>query len=77
MKTYRYYDIDDKFWATARDITEDEILDDYWNFWSDKMIKKYGYGHELITKENCIHDWLVTNWAWEKKDEGDSETKEL
>ena len=29
------------------------------------MEKKYGIGHELITKENCIEDWKAVNWAWE------------
>ena len=33
------------------------------------MIAKFGEGHEYITEENCIYDWIVVNWAWEKKDE--------
>lgn len=51
------------------EVTEEDIINLYWAFWSGKMIKKYGEGHELITKENCIQDFLVVNWAWEKKDE--------
>lgn len=31
------------------------------------MADKYGEGHELITRENCIEDWVALNWAWEKK----------
>jgi hypothetical protein len=51
------------------EITEQQILDVYWENWNKLMIAKYGEGHELITKENCIYDWIVVNWAWEKKDE--------
>lgn len=51
------------------EVTEDDIINLYWNFWSGKMISKYGEGHELISRENCIEDFIVVNWAWEKKDE--------
>lgn len=47
--------------------TEQQILDDYWDHWNARMIAKFGEGHELITKENCIEDWVAVNWAWEKK----------
>ncbi len=49
------------------ELTEENIIELYWEFWKGKMIKKYGEGHELITKENCIKDWVIVNWAWEKK----------
>ena len=50
-------------------ITDQEILALTWNIWKEKMIKKYGADSELITEENCIQDWVTTNWAWEWKDE--------
>lgn len=46
-------------------LTEKEILERYWSFWEKKMVEKYGTGHELITKENCLDDWVTVNWAWE------------
>ena len=46
--------------------TEDEILDEFWNYWFLKMKNKYGQNHYLITKENCIKDWCVEHWAWKK-----------
>jgi hypothetical protein len=49
--------------------TEQQILDEYWGLWNVRMVAKFGESHELITKENCIEDWVVVNWAWEKKDE--------
>ena len=46
-------------------LTENEILHNYWPFWKSAMIKKFGEGHELITEEHCIDDWITVNWAME------------
>ena len=48
-------------------ITDDEILEDCWDWWKLAMENKYGKGSPKITKENCIRDWVTTNWAWEDK----------
>ena len=45
-------------------MTKEEILIEYWDFWLSKAIEKYGEGHELITEENCIRDWMITHFAW-------------
>ena len=50
-------------------ITDQEILALRWNIWKERMIQKYGAESKLITEENCIQDWVTTNWAWEWKDE--------
>lgn len=47
--------------------SEDEIIEEYWESWSERMIKKYGEDHEWITTENCIEDWITVNWASEVK----------
>jgi hypothetical protein len=44
-------------------LSEDEILEDYWPWWCQRM-HDINKGH-LISKENCISDWVVVNWAWE------------
>jgi hypothetical protein len=49
--------------------TEQQIIAEYWEHWNKLMVDKFGEGHEYITEENCIYDWIVVNWAWEKKDE--------
>ena len=49
------------------EMTEQEILDTYWEHWKGLMEKKYGLNHELTTKHNCIQEWIVVNWAWEKE----------
>lgn len=51
------------------EISDHEILDDYWDWWSKAMIQKFGANHAYITPEHCIDDWVACNWAWEKKDE--------
>ena len=45
--------------------TEQEVLNEYWLFWKDQVIRVHGEDSDLITEENCIQDWVVVNWAWE------------
>lgn len=64
MKTYCYYESNlkgDSFVVK----NEKQILDEYWDYWKERMEKKYGKDHELITKENCIEDWTIIHWAEE------------
>jgi len=65
MKTYYFELLDEPEPIT---ITEDEILKEYWEIWQTAMIKKFGANSSLINKQNCIDDWVVINWAWEKRD---------
>ena len=51
------------------EMTEVDILNEYWDHWSEQMISKYGPGHELINTTNCIEDWIAVNWAWRKPDD--------
>jgi hypothetical protein len=52
-------------------MSEDDIIASYWDHWKERMDAKFGPGHELTTRENCIQDFLVVNWATEMK-EGES-----
>jgi hypothetical protein len=45
-------------------ITTPQIISEYWNFWYNKMVQKYGENSDLITEENCIQDWVCVHWAW-------------
>jgi hypothetical protein len=65
MKTFVYDDHANHLKATM--ITEEEIIARYWSWWSESMSKKYGSNSKLINKENCINDWVLVHWAWEKK----------
>ena len=48
------------------EINSEQILKEYYPYWEKRMVNKFGRGHELITEENCIEDWCVVHWAWEK-----------
>lgn len=66
MRLWRYNDITDNisFNPITRCVDENEILEIYWEYWSEGM-KLRGYPEEEITKEACIDQWVVVNWAWE------------
>lgn len=44
-------------------LTEQEILDTYFPFWSEQM--KRVDKEDAISYENCIEDFCVVHWAWE------------
>lgn len=56
-------------------ITEEEILNEYWRYWRDKIytidtantlkIRELSINEQ---KDRCIDDFIVTNWAIEVKD---------
>ena len=45
-------------WVTMSD---QEILDYYWNYWYDKM-NEHG-PNDMATVENCIDDFCIVHWA--------------
>ena len=50
-------------------MSEKEIIDQYYPYWSEQMIKKYGI-EEFETKWNvqdCIDDFVVIHWAVEEE----------
>lgn len=72
MKTYCYnepiYDGPCLIGNDIIEMTEQQILEEYWGYWSSKM-KTSGKLNLLVdglTEQNCIDDWVVVNWAWEK-----------
>lgn len=42
--------------------TEDQIIDEYYFEWCDKM-RRLGKD-KMISKENCIKDWITDNFAY-------------
>ncbi len=50
------------------EISREDIIKEYWPYWNKKMANKFGDGHELITENNCIDDWIIVHWAWKKKE---------
>jgi len=51
-------------------LSETEILEQYWDYWSSRMIAKYGEDefHRTWSKQDCIDDWCIIHWAWESND---------
>lgn len=50
---------------TVVTLTEDEIIDIYFLYWSCRMIDLGK--EELISEKNCIDDFIVINGCWEEK----------
>lgn len=74
MTTYQYneFDFDEHYdTVTVKDIDDSQILEQYWNYWCEKMAEKYpGFKKDemdFMSKSQCIEDWLVINWAWVKQ----------
>ena len=63
MKTYQFEEPDRGGHIVVTNITEDQILEDYFDYWSIKMVK-VGKS-SLISKQHCIKDFCVIHGAWE------------
>ena len=44
-------------------LSEDEILDAYYLYWSNQMIKVNKL--PMVTEQHCLDDWITVYWAWE------------
>ena len=54
------------YWeAEEHFISEAEIIRTYWPWWEGEL-RRLGREH-LISRENCIDDFIVANWATEFK----------
>jgi hypothetical protein len=74
MRYYRYIEPQDpeneNFTTVTVTLSEQKILDYYWDYWYSAMCKKYG--KENVDKDydqdRCIQDWMTVHWAWEVED---------
>lgn len=69
MRKFKYIRLTEEEQTEEIVLTEEDILREYWEFWSRKMSEKYGQDHEFITDKNCIEDWVSSHWATEFRDE--------
>lgn len=75
MKYYSYneYDPDsplaDHTGGYVVTLSEEEILNQYWDYWYGRMCQKFGKDEvdDIYNKQDCIDDWVVVHWAWEVK----------
>ena len=55
-------------------LSEDEIIEQFYPYWEEKMIEKYGREEfeRDWSPQDCVMDWVVINFAWESSDESSS-----
>lgn len=72
MKLWTVHYPDDNGKDITETLSEDDILNKYWDYWYDKMCNKFGKDivDSNYTKQDCIDDWIVINWAVESSDNG-------
>jgi len=66
IKYFRYIEprdpTNDDFSSEIVTLSEQEILDTYWDYWYSKVCEKFGKS-EYSTK-SCIKDWCAAHRAW-------------
>jgi hypothetical protein len=60
MRVFEFVNGDD---GTTEILTEQEIIDQYYHYWSTKTL--LNCPDEPITRERCIEDWCIVHWATE------------
>lgn len=66
MKKYSFGWPDENGNHVEEILTEEEIIEQYFEYWSGRM-KEVNKEH-LISRENCIDDFILVNWAIEIKE---------
>ena len=48
-------------------LSDEDILNQYWDYWYGKMCQKFGKEHvdANYSKQDCIDDWCIVHWATE------------
>lgn len=71
MRYFCYNELGDNDKNIVVTKSESEIREEYWSYWYDRMCKKFGqnYVDQMYSFEDCLEDWIISNWAWESKNE--------
>lgn len=69
MKYYSFNEPDDNDGNVVVTLSEDDIFNEYYPYWYERMCKKFGKDHvdKTFFFRDCIDDWIVTHWAWESE----------
>ena len=60
-RTYTYLELDDFGITLSKEITGEDILREYFDYWSGEMVKA---GKSLkISEDKCIQDWCTIHYA--------------
>ena len=65
MKYWTYVEPGKEGKEDYRTLSEQQILKEYFPYWKKRM-KEVNKEH-LITRQNCIDDWVTLHWAWKGK----------
>ena len=68
MRYFCYNELVEEGENSVVTVSEDDIRNNYYPYWYDRMCKKFGKEDVDATYsfEDCLDDWIVVNWAWEK-----------
>lgn len=69
MKQYEIVYVDEHNTTNRQLVTEDDIVDQYWDYWYDMVCRKYGKQHvdTHYNRNHCIAHWCIVSWAVEFK----------
>lgn len=65
MRYWRYVEQGKDDEPVVKIVSDSEILDRYWEWWSKTMNTQEKVNY--LNKENCILDFVTVNWAEEVK----------
>lgn len=72
----RYFSYDEYVEEIFKDsmctISEEDIRQNYYPIWYDKMCKRHGKKKvdEIYNFEDCLADWMIEYWGWESNQNG-------
>jgi hypothetical protein len=61
VRYFSYVETEDEVEITKIVYSEQEILDEFWEYWCTEM-RGNGYA-DLISRDACIDDWCTIHWA--------------
>lgn len=68
--SYDEYKTDPSVDPYVETVSEEDVRKTYYPYWYERMCNKFGKEHVDANYcfEDCLDDWVVTNWAWEVKE---------
>ncbi len=68
--SYNEYEPDSDEYVVVITKSENEIREEYWPWWYNKMCEKFTKEHVDATYnfEDCLEDWAIVHLAWEVKE---------
>ena len=68
--SYDEYKTDPSVDPYVETVSEEDVRKTYYPYLYERMCNKFGKEHVDANYcfEDCLDDWVVTNWAWEVKE---------